>query len=92
MVRMFAVVPRMPFANTMGTSSFVVLIAAMAKPNLFTARLSLSSWGSWVLEEEGVGLFCQSARSSKGVTLRYALCACVEIFHREFVTILQKAE
>lgn len=42
-VRMFAMVPRMPFAKSIGTRSFVVLIAAIVMPSRSTTWLSPSS-------------------------------------------------
>jgi len=55
-VRMFAIVPRMPWTSAIGTRSFVVLMAAIVTPSSWVTSL-VSSWDCLVSEE---GLACGS--------------------------------
>jgi hypothetical protein len=56
-VRMFAIVPRMPCASAIGTISFVTLMAAIVTPSSW---VTLSSWDCLVSEEGclAYGSFC----------------------------------
>ncbi|KAG1805894.1 hypothetical protein EV424DRAFT_1429407, partial [Suillus variegatus] len=51
MIRIFATVPRMPFARSMGTRSFVILIAIIVTSNSCIA--SESSCSDSLVSEEG---------------------------------------